>query len=268
MTETANTPPDAAPQRLDRGDGEVIAYHRVEAPKASGPGLVWLGGFHSDMGGTKALALDAWARANARASVRFDYFGHGESSGDFAHGTITRWREDALAVLDQLTEGPQILIGSSMGAWLALLTALARLERVAGLVLIAPAPDFTERLMWAQFSSDIRAEIETTGQWLRPSAYGDGPYPITKALIEDGRRWLLLDRGAAIPLTMPVRILHGEEDADVPWSLAHELMGALASTDVHLTLVKGGDHRLSGPQQLTLLTRTVAALMQTLNTPP
>ncbi len=244
-----------APDHLDRGDGLRLAYRRVAG---DGPGLVWLGGFHSDMTGTKALALDAWARRTGRACVRFDYFGHGESDGDFADGVISRWRDDALAVLDGLTEGPQILVGSSMGGWLALLAALARPERVAGLVLIAPAPDFTERLMWDQFPEDIRRAIRENGQWLRPSAYNDGPYPITRALIDDGRSQCVL--GGPIPIHAPVRILHGVADADVPWTLAQELMARLDSRDVTLTLVKDGDHRLSEPAQLALLTTTVASL--------
>lgn len=249
----------AAPQRLERGDGAVLAYHRVRGPDNGAPGVVWLGGFHSDMGGTKALALDAWARAQGRSYVRFDYFGHGESAGAFEDGTISHWRDDALAVLDALTTGPQVLVGSSMGGWLALLAALARPQRVAGLVLIAPAPDFTQRLMWDVFADDVRAEIETTGRWMRPSAYGEDPYPVTRALIEDGRRHLLLDQ-PSLPIRVPVRILHGLEDADVPWTLAHTLMEKLESADVTLTLVKGGDHRLSEPAQLSLLTRTVAEL--------
>lgn len=254
MTDTAAND-HTAPGFLERGAGARLAYRRVVG---DGPGLLWLGGFHSDMTGTKALALDAWARRSGRACVRFDYFGHGESDGDFADGVISRWREDALAVLDALTDGPQILVGSSMGGWLAVLAALARPERVAGLVLIAPAPDFTQRLMWEQFPEDVRQTIAETGQWFRPSAYNDGPYPITRALIEDGRRHCVLE--GPIPIRAPVRILHGVADADVPWRLAEELMDRLESPDVTLMLVKDGDHRLSEPAHLALLTHTIATL--------
>jgi pimeloyl-ACP methyl ester carboxylesterase len=222
-----------------RADGETIAYLR-RAGKT--PGLVWLGGFKSDMSGTKAGALDAWAERNGRAFLRYDYFGHGVSSGDFRDGTITRWRDDALAVLAELTEGPQLLIGSSMGGWIALLAALARPEKIAGLLLIAPAPDFTEALMWAEMSQPIRRQIMEEGAWQRPSLYGEEPYPITRGLIEDGRRHLLL--GAPIAVTCPVRILQGMKDPDVPWSHALKLVERLAGNPV-LTLIKQGDHRLS-----------------------
>ncbi len=177
-------------ERFIREDGETIAYLKRGGKS---PGVVWLGGFHSDMNGTKAQALDAWAESRGRAYLRFDYFGHGASSGAFRDGTITRWRDDALAVLDKLCDGPQVLVGSSMGAWIALLVARARPEKVAALLLLAPAADFTEALIWARMTPDIRREVMERGEWQRPSAYGDGPYPITRALIEDGRRHLLLD---------------------------------------------------------------------------
>lgn len=220
---------------------------------------MWLGGFHSDMEGGKALAVDAAAQAAGRAFVRFDYFGHGQSEGAFAAGTVSTWRDDALAVIDDLTDGPQILVGSSMGGWIALLCALARPERVAGLVLIAPAPDFTERLMWDGFSDAVRAEILETGQWMRPSEYDPDGYPITKALIEDGRQHRVLDK-PIIPVTAPVRILQGMDDADVPWRHALETAEKLASDDVALTLVKGGDHRLSTDPDLARLIHTVMTL--------
>lgn len=231
-----------------RGDGERIAYARTEG---SGSGVVFLGGFKSAMTGTKALALERWAGRNRRPYLRFDYFGHGRSSGRFEEGTVTRWRDDALAALDNLTRGPQILVGSSMGAWIALLAARQRVQRIAGLVLIAPAADFTEALLWAGLSEEARREIRDKGLWLRPSAYDPVPYPITRALIEDGRRNLVLDRGP-IALDCPVRILQGMRDPDVPWTHALKLVEAIQG-DVIVTLIKTGDHRLSTPRDLRLL---------------
>jgi len=223
----------------------------------AGPGLFWLGGFKSDMTGTKAVALADWAAANGRACVRFDYSGHGASGGDFRDGTVGRWLAESLAVFDGYAKGPQVLVGSSMGGWLALLLARELRRRkapsgasLAGMVLIAPAADFTETLMWNRFSADARREIETTGVWHRPSAYGD-PYPITRALIEEGRNHLLL--GGMIETGCPVRILQGVQDPDVPWNHAVELTTRLAQDDVVLTLVKDGDHRLSRPEDIERL---------------
>lgn len=247
--------------RLERPDGQTIAYLNRTA-KAAGPGILWLSGFKSDMTGTKAEALDAWAVRTVRGYTRFDYFGHGASSGDFRDGTVSRWREDALAVLDRVTSGPQILVGSSMGAWIALLVALARPERVAAMVLIAPAPDFTEDLIWAELSDDARREIEMKGEWMRPSAYDPDPYPITRTLIEDGRKHLVLTQ--SIPLHMPVRILHGMADRDVPWRHALRLVERLESNDVTLELVKHGDHRLSMPADLARLEDTLERLLRRL----
>jgi pimeloyl-ACP methyl ester carboxylesterase len=242
-------------ERFIREDGETIAYLK-RAGKA--PGVVWLGGFHSDMNGTKAQALDAWAEAGGRAYLRFDYFGHGASSGAFPNGTITRWRDDALAVLDHLSDGPQVLVGSSMGAWIALLVARARPKKVASLLLLAPAADFTEALIWGRMTPDMRREIMERGQWQRPSAYGDGPYPITRALIEDGRRHLLLD--SPIEIAAPVHILQGMKDPDVPWQHALKLVEKLSRNPV-LTLIKNGDHRLSTPEDIALITRTLDAIL-------
>jgi len=232
-------------------EGERIAWRAVAG---DGPTLVWLGGFMSDMTGTKAQALADWAQANGRAYVRFDYFGHGQSSGDFTQGTITRWRADALAAVDKLTEGPLVLVGSSMGGWIACLAGLARAERVAGMVLIAPAADFTERLIWAQLTSAARHAIEHKGVWARPSDYGD-PYPITRDLIEDGRRWSILP--GPVGITAPVRILQGGADPDVPWRHAEALMLALETQDLVFTLIRDGDHRLSRPQDLARLIAAV-----------
>jgi pimeloyl-ACP methyl ester carboxylesterase len=242
------------PLRLDRGDGSSIAYLK-RAAKANGPGVLWLSGFKSEMTGTKAAALDHWAERTGRGYTRFDYFGHGASSGDFRHGTISRWREDALAAIDHLTEGPQVLVGSSMGAWIALLAALARPDRIAGMVLIAPATDFTQALMWPALPEAARREIEATGEWLRPSAYDLEPYPITRALLEDGRKHLLL--GAPIAVRVPVHILHGMADPDVPWSHALRLIERLDSKDVALELVKHGDHRLSTPAEIARLENAI-----------
>ncbi len=229
-------------------DGETIAWRRVAG---TGPTVVWLGGFRSDMTGTKAQALADWAVSRGRGFLRFDYFAHGQSSGDFLNGTITRWRGDVLAVIDALTEGPLILAGSSMGGWLACLAALARPTRIAGMVLIAPAADFTEKLVWPNLEPAARRAIEEDGVWYRPSDYGDPPYPFTRALMEDGARWSLL--GAPIGITCPVRILQGGADPDVPWRHALELAETLEARDVVFTLIRDGDHRLSRPQDLARL---------------
>jgi len=236
-------------------DGIPLAYRRQAG---AGPGVVFLGGFHSDMTGTKAEFLAGWCAERGRAFLRFDYSGHGVSGGEFEDGTISRWTADAEAALISLTSGPQVLVGSSMGGWIALLLALRHPERVAALIGIAAAPDFTEELMWAQMPAEVRAAIERDGLWRRPSHYG-APYPITRALIEDGRRQLLL--GAAIDLRFPVRLLQGQADLDVPWQHALRLAERLVSADVQVTLVKGGDHRLSSPSDLALLGRTLGALL-------
>ena len=245
---------------LDRDGGSRLAYKQTGFDQSSRrAGLVWLGGFHSDMEGGKVLALHTWAREAKRSFTRFDYYGHGASDGAFADGVISRWRDDALAVLDQLTEGKQILVGSSMGGWIALLAALARPERVAGLLLIAPAPDFTETLMWARFPQAVRDEIMAEGQWMRPSEYDLEGYPITRALIEDGRENLVLEKGR-IPIGVPIRVLQGMKDEDVPYAHALTLVEQLAGDDVEFTLVKGGDHRLSEPADIDRLIRTAKEL--------
>ncbi|PZQ60012.1 MAG: alpha/beta hydrolase [Phenylobacterium zucineum] len=239
---------------LDRPDGARLAWRMVEG---AGPTVVWLGGFKSDMTGTKAEALAEWAAANGRAYVRFDYFGHGASTGDFADGTITRWRDDAVAVLNELTAGDLVLVGSSMGGWIACLAALAAPKRVKAMVLIAPAPDFTEKLMTPEIPPEGHAALAADGVWMRPSEYGDA-YPITRALLEDGARWSILD-GEPIPIAAPVHILQGGEDPDVPWRHALELAHALKSQDLVFTLIKDGDHRLSRPQDIARLIAAVAA---------
>jgi pimeloyl-ACP methyl ester carboxylesterase len=228
----------------------------VRTREGKSPGLFWLGGFKSDMKGTKAEALDRWAEYAGRAYVRFDYSGHGESGGEFTEGTIGRWLEESLAVYSRFAQGPQIMIGSSMGGWLALLLARALAGRkdaasIAGMVLIAPAVDFTEELMWKEFSDATRHEIEQNGFWMRPSAYGEEPYPITRGLIEDGRKHLLL--GGLIETRCPVHILQGVQDPDVPWRHAVELVSRFSRDDVVLTLIKDGDHRLSRQEDIERL---------------
>lgn len=242
-------------QFLTAPDGAAIAYRRQDG---AGPTLVWLGGFRSDMTGSKAQALAEACAAAGRAFLRFDYLGHGESGGDFAAGTISRWRADALEVIDRLTAGPLVLVGSSMGGWIATLAALARPDRIAGLVLIAPAHDFTEKLMIPGLPGEAHAALAATGRWERPSAYGDGPYVITKGLLDDGAAWSVLD--APIAIAAPVRILQGMEDPDVPWSHALKVAQAIANPDLRLTLIKDGDHRLSRPQDIALLLETALRL--------
>lgn len=242
--------------KLDRPDGEQIAWRRVDG---AAPTVVWLGGFRSDMTGTKAQALADWATAAGRAYLRFDYLGHGASSGDFqAKGTITRWREDALAVLDELVEGAAVLVGSSMGGWIACLVAMARPQRIAAMALIAPAPDFTEKLMAPEIPPQGRAALAADGVWLRPSDYGD-PYPITRALLDDGARWSILG-SEPVNIEVPVRILQGGADPDVPWRHALELAQALKGEDVVFSLVKDGDHRLSRPQDIERLIASLEEL--------
>lgn len=221
--------------------------------------MVFLGGFMSDMTGTKARHLDAFCRARGQAFLRFDYFGHGASSGAFADATVGRWKADVLAALDELTEGPQLLVGSSLGGWLMLLAALARPERVAGLVGIAAASDATEALMWAKFAPEVREQILRQGAARLPSAYDEKGYLFTRALIEEGRRHLLM--GGPIAIHCKVRLLHGMRDADVPWHWSLALAEKLASSDVEITLVKEGDHRLSTESDLALLTRTIEAMI-------
>lgn len=238
-----------------RVHGGRLAWRRDEG---RAPGILWLGGFRSNMDGTKAQAISAWARTAGRAFLRFDYSGHGLSSGAFADGTISNWRDDALAVLDELAEGPQVLVASSMGAWIAMLLAHTRPERIAAMLLIAPAPDFTEAIAWAKMPAAIRKEVMDKGSWMH-APDGEEPYPITRALIEDGRRNLVLDK----PLrpNFPVRILHGEADQDVPWELGYRLLDVMHG-DVNFTLVKDGDHRLSSPEHLKLIEATLQSLMR------
>jgi len=246
---------DSEPRILTREDGATIAYRRLAGRT---PGIVFLGGFMSDMTGTKARALEAFAAARGQAYLRFDYFAHGASSGAFAEATVGRWKEDALAALDRLSDGPQILVGSSIGGWIMLLAALARPARIKALVGIAAAPDATEALMWRRFPAELRARILAEGAVRVPSEYAGEGYLITRSLIEEGRRHLL---GERIALDCPVRLLHGMADRDVPWQTSLALADRLASRDVQLILVRDGDHRLSRAADLALLERTLAPLL-------
>ena len=212
--------------------------------------MVWLGGFMSDMAGTKAQSLADWALDEGHRYLRFDYSGHGESEGAFRDQTITRWRADSLRVIEALTEGPLVLVGSSMGGWMACLVAAAIPERIGAMVLVAPAPDFTEKLMKPELPPQAHKALREEGVWFRPSEYGD-PYPITRELLEDGARWSILE--GSVPVEAPVRILQGGEDPDVPWRHALELAHQVKGEDVVFTLIKDGDHRLSRPQDIERL---------------
>ena len=240
---------------LDREVGHRLAWRRISG---AGPTVVWLGGFRSDMTGTKAEALGEWATATGRSYLRFDYFGHGASSGEFIDGTIGRWRADALAAIDELTEGPLVLVGSSMGGWIACLAALARPERVAGMVLIAPAADFTSQLIEPQLTEKDLTALAVNGVWYRPSHYGEGD-PFTARLLEEGRDWSILP--GPVQIAAPVRILQGGMDEDVPWQYALHLAEVLAGSDVVFSVIKDGDHRLSRPQDLKRLIQTVEELV-------
>ncbi|WP_426037796.1 alpha/beta fold hydrolase [Brevundimonas sp. DC300-4] len=245
-------------ERLDRPDGETLAWRRIAG---FGPTVVWIGGFRSDMEGTKALALEAAAKARGWSYVRYDHFAHGQSSGDWRQATIGRWREDAIALIDAL-EGPVLPVGSSMGGWVALLLALARPKRMQGLALINPAQDFTERLMWPSLPDHVRQSILRDGEALiveeGAPGQGLGEYVLTRRMFEEARDWMLLD--AAIPIAAPVHILQGRADETVPESHALALVERLSGGDVRLDLVEGGDHRLSTPRDLARLVEAVEGL--------
>ena len=259
-SETASR--DADPLRLTVGTGTEARNLAVRIRPGAGTPIVWLGGFRSDMAAAKAMALDAWAAGEGRPLVRFDYTGHGESGGRFEDATISTWLEDACAVLERFVAAPAILVGSSMGGWIACLAALALRQGnappPAGLVLIAPALDFTEDLMWAAFPPEVRAQLERDGVWHRRTPYAPEPDPIRMALIEDGRRHRLLT-GPLDP-GCPVHILQGMNDPDVPWGHALRTVERLPAAGTLLTLVKDGDHRLSRPEDIALLLRAVAAI--------
>jgi pimeloyl-ACP methyl ester carboxylesterase len=250
-------------ERLQVGEGTAARAVAIRSFPGKPPGIFWLGGFKSDMRGTKAEALAEHARKAGHAYTRFDYSGHGESGGSFEEGTISRWAEEARAVFERLG-GPQIVVGSSMGGWIALLLARslaanpAQPANIKGMMLIAPAPDFTEALMWPAMSDDAKREVAEKGFWMRPSAYGDGPYPLTRALFDDGKKNLLLDK--PIQTGCPVRILQGAEDPDVPYRHALKLVSCFAQDDVVLTLIKDAGHRLSRPEDLQRIVAAVAAI--------
>ncbi len=243
------------PPLLEREGRDTIAYR---AMAGSAPGVMFCGGFMSDMTGTKATALEAHCRRTGRAFVRFDYSGHGASGGAFRDGSIGAWRDDALAVLDRVASGPQILVGSSMGGWIVLLLALARPERVAGLVGVAAAPDFTEDLIWSTLDDEGRRTLAETGEIVMPCDYGDDPYPITMGLIEEGRDHLLL--GEPIGLRCPIHLLQGMRDEDVPWRTALRIAEQVESDSVVVELIKDGDHRLSRDEDLARLTAAVVGI--------
>ena len=249
------TAPAEITGRLDRGDGIELSWAWLPG---KAPAVVFLPGFRSDMNGDKATALAAFCAERGQAMLRFDYSGHGVSGGVFEDGTIGQWTADALTAIDRLTDGKLILVGSSMGGWIALLAALKRPERIAGLIGIAAAPDFTQRLMWDSMTFEERARIQREGVLHIPSQYG-APTPVTLGLIEDGRAHLLLE--GPILLDCPVRLLHGQDDPDVPWELALRTAERLTTKDLEIVLIKDGDHRLSRPRDLAVLRRTLAALL-------
>ncbi len=248
---------DSSPHYIETDYGAKLAYYKTEG---QGPGVVFFGGLMSDMTGSKALALEALCKEQGRAFLRFDYTGHGASSGEFADGSIGDWSRDAIYALDHLTQGPQLVIGSSMGGWQMLLAALARPERVAGLIGIAAAPDFSVRLMWEKMTDAQRAELVEQGVLHIPNDYGDEPYTIRHHFIEESRQHMLLDK--EIPIDCPVHLLHGMDDADVPWELSVKTAEQLRRADVQISLVKGVGHRFSEPEQLALLRKTVNDMLE------
>src|SRR4029077_5306188 len=245
----------ATVQRLPRPDGNTVAYATTPG---RAPTVAFLGGFRSDMTGTKAMALEAWASRTGRAFLRFDYLGHGQSWGPFEDGTIGRWLDDSLAAIDTLTTGKLVLVGSSMGGWLSLLVARARPARLAGVVLIAAAPDFTERMLLQGLSPEDRAALQRDGRLERPSQYSPQPSVFTWKLIEEGRNHLVLDKKLALPC--PVHLLHGQSDPDVPWEYSLQIARHLEAPEVITTFIKGGDHRLSMPADIARLIATVEEL--------
>lgn len=240
-----------ATRQFLRPDGATIGYHQIPG---TSPGVIYLSGFRADMSGIKATYLEKVCREKKRAFIRFDYFGHGASSGKFENGFLGRWKSDALAVLDELTVGPQVLVGSSMGGWIMLLLALARPERIKGLLGIAPAPDFTKDILY-KLKQSYKDDLLSKGVCYVPSYAGDAPYPITLKLIEESAKHHVLDN--PIPIHCPVRLLHGMNDSDVPWQQSVKLMNALESNDVQINLFKKGTHRLSTPDNLSVLNKTL-----------
>ncbi len=235
----------------------VIAYRKTAGSSKTLPGVMFLGGFRSDMTGTKAAYLEEQCAARHQSYLRFDYTGHGASNGKFEQGNISTWLADATEVLDKLTEGPQILVGSSMGGWIALLLALQRKERLAGLIGIAPAPDFSEDIYNKEFGEEERRHLAKKGIIYRDSQYGE-PYPLTLQLFQDAKRHLLLSKPIAI--NCPVRLIHGKKDPDVPWHKSVKIREMLTSSDASVTFIDDGDHRLSRPEDLALIDKAVVEL--------
>jgi pimeloyl-ACP methyl ester carboxylesterase len=247
-------------ETLQLPDGTRIAYH--QSPGRN-PGVIFLGGFLSDMTGSKATTLEKWCRAHGQAFVRFDYSGHGSSSGRFKEGTIGRWAEEAVTLLDRLTHGPQILVGSSMGAWLMLLVAQVRPERMAGLLGVACAADFTDHMIWRNLDEHSRLKLQRDGMIHLPSEYTDeGPYPITLRLIQEAREHLVLSQ-PTLAITCPVRLLHGMRDASVPWQISTQVAERLAGDDTRVILLKDGEHRMSRESDLALLCELLRELIAT-----
>lgn len=247
-------------KQLKTAKGETIAYHKLEGTQ---PGVIFLGGFRSDMTGSKAMALEEYCRAQGRQFIRFDYYGHGQSSGSFVDGTIGQWAEDAVTVLDELAgDHPQILIGSSMGGWLMLLATLKRPEKVAGLIGIAAAPDFTELLMWDKFTPEQQQTLREKGIIELPNCYDDAPYAITLNLIAESGEHLVLD--GMIPIHCPVRLIHGMKDEDVPWEFALTLNEKLESKSVKTMLVDDGDHRMSSQKHINIICKQLDKILNEL----
>ncbi|WP_321397274.1 alpha/beta hydrolase [Emcibacter sp.] len=247
-----------APNFLFLENGRRIAYHKTGGKT---PTVIFFGGFMSDMEGSKALALEEYCKAQGQAYIRFDYSGHGSSSGEFRDGTIGDWKEDALAVVQKLTDGPVLIIGSSMGGWIGLLVALEVKDRLSAFIGIAPAPDFTRDLMWDSYSPEIQEKLRRDGVYYEPSEYSDEPYAISYRLIEEGDNHLLL--GGPIELDCPVRLIHGQRDEDVPARWSQRISDALVSVDVEITYIKNGDHRLSSDKDLKRLCLTLDTLLET-----
>jgi len=245
------------PSFLESPNNNRIAYFLSEGKS---PCVIFFGGFKSDMTGTKAITLEKYCKDNGQRFIRFDYSGHGKSGGEFRNGTIGGWKNDALAIIDNLGADRNIFVGSSMGAWLAMLCALERPKKVAGMVGIASAPDFTEKLIWEKLNSEQKEKLKEEGVYYAPSCYGEEPYPIMFNLIEEARNHLLLD--SDIRLEVPVRLLHGTEDEDVPWQLSVKILQKITSKNIALSLIKDGNHRLSEPQQLNMLCEAVKTLCQ------
>ena len=245
---------------LTREDGASIAYHYTSGKS---PGIIFLPGFRSDMNGTKAKNLETFCNQRGNAFLRFDYQGHGQSSGDFNDGTIGEWASDAIRALDQLTEGPQVLVGSSMGSWIMLLVARARPERIAGLLGLASAPDFTEDLVQKKLSDGEKNKLKENGYVLIRNKYiSDGSYRINKRLLEDGRAQLVLQE--PLKIDVPVRLIHGINDQEVPWSTSTRIMEIVTSNDIELTLVKAGEHRLSENVDLERMRQLLDTLLDQL----